>query len=244
MEVAILTVGEEVLAGDTENTNASWLAKRLTDGGASVVRLLTIPDDRDLIAETVSEWAENFDAVIVTGGLGGTHDDVTADALADAFERDLVVEDHVREDVIATVAAYRDANPETVSAADLDLDVDAWAALPEGSRALCNPEGLCPGCVIENVYAFPGVPAEMQALFDIVAEEFEGEAVSETLYTSQPEASLLDALSGVRARFDVTVGSYPAVEGPNRIKVTGTDPALVAEAVAWLAEHVETVSGE
>ena len=244
MEVAILTVGDEVLAGDTANTNATWLATQLTDRGATVVRLLTLADDRELIAETIRDWANAFDAVVVTGGLGGTHDDVTADALADAFERDLVVVDEVREDVIATVAAYRDANPETVAVEDLEIDVDAWAALPEGSRALINPEGLCPGCVLENVYAFPGVPAEMRALFELVAEEFGGDAVSTTLYTPQPEASLLDALAGVRERFDVTVGSYPAVDNPNRLKVTGTDSDAVAEAVAWLREQIELVTEE
>ena len=245
MEVAILTVGDEVLAGDTANTNATWLARRLTDRGATVVRLLTLPDDRGLIAETIRNWASAFDAVVVTGGLGGTHDDVTADALADAFGHDLAVDDEVRKDVVATVAAYRDANPETVSAEELDIDVDAWAALPEGSRALLNPEGLCPGCVIENVYAFPGVPTEMRALFDeLVAEEFGGDAVSATLYTPQPEASLLDALAGVREFFDVTVGSYPAVDDPNRLKVTGTDADAVAEAVVWLRERVEIVAEE
>ena len=244
MEVAILTVGDEVLAGDTENTNATWLAKRVTERGSTVVRILTVPDDRELIAATVREWSDAFDAIIVTGGLGGTHDDVTADAIADAFDRDLVVSDAVREDVIETVAAYRDANPETVEAHDLGLDVDAWAALPAESRALINPEGLCPGCVLDNVYAFPGVPTEMRALFDQVVAEFGGDAVSTTLYTPQPEASLIDALEGVRERFDVTVGSYPATEARNRLKVTGTDSDAVAEAVAWLRERVEVVAEE
>lgn len=244
MEVAILTVGDEVLAGDTENTNATWLAGRVTDSGATVVRILTVPDDRELIAETIGEWAEAFDAVIVTGGLGGTHDDVTADAIGDAFGRDLVVDDAVREDVIETVAAYRDANPETVEAHDLSIDVDAWAALPEGSRALINPEGLCPGCVLENVYAFPGVPTEMEALFDLVAPEFGGDTQSTTLYTPQPEGSMVDALADARDRFDVAIGSYPATESRNRLKVTGTDPETVAEAVDWLRERVDVVDEE
>jgi len=244
MEVAILTVGDEVLAGDTANTNATWLASRLTEGGATVARILTVPDDRELVADTVAEWAETFDAVIVTGGLGGTHDDVTADAVADAFDRNLVVDDAVREDVIATVAAYRDENPETVAAHDLDIDVDAWAAVPAGSRPLINPAGLCPGCVLENVYAFPGVPAEMEALFELVAGEFSGDAVSTTLYTPQPEASVVDAVAGVRDRFDVTVGSYPATDEQNRLKVTGTDPESVDAAVAWLRERVEVSAEE
>lgn len=81
MEVAILTVGDEVLSGDTENANATWLASRLTDAGATVARILTLPDDRALIRETVEAWREAFDAVIVTGGLGGTHDVHESEAL-------------------------------------------------------------------------------------------------------------------------------------------------------------------
>jgi len=237
----VLTVGDEVLAGDIANTNARWLANRLTEGGATVVRILTLPDDRDLIAETVAGWSAAFDAVIVTGGLGGTHDDVTVDAIADAFGVDLVVDEAVREDVLETVAAYRERNPETVETHDLEIDVDAWAALPAGGRALINPEGLCPGCVIDNVYAFPGVPDEMQALFELVEAEFGGETVSETLYTPQPEGSMVTDVAAVQDRFDVAVGSYPATEGHNRLRVSGTDPDAVGEAVAWLAERVEVV---
>jgi len=244
MEVAILTVGDEVLAGDIANTNAQWLAARLTDSGATVDRILTIPDDRDRIAATIDEWTADVDAVIVTGGLGGTHDDVTADALADAFDRELVVDEAVRQDVIETVANYRELDPETVTAEELDFDVDAWAALPAGSRPLRNPEGLCPGCVLESVYAFPGVPAEMQALFEQVSGEFAGDAVSRIAYTPQPEGTMDEAIDGVRERFDVTVGSYPATERRNRLKVTGTDPAAVDAALEWLAERVDLVAEE
>jgi molybdopterin-biosynthesis enzyme MoeA-like protein len=179
--------------------------------------------------------------VMVTGGLGGTHDDVTVDAIADAFGRSLVVPPAVREDVIETVAAYRDRNPALVEAHDLDIDVDAWAALPEGSRPLVNPEGLCPGCVVENVYVFPGVPAEMRALFALVAGEFGGDAVSTTLYTPQPEGSMVEAIAGVRDRFDVTVGSYPSTETRNRLKLTGTDADAVAAAADWLRERIDMV---
>lgn len=243
MQVAILTVGDEVLAGDTANTNASWLASQITDRGSTVVRILTVPDDRALITETVRDWADAFDAVIVTGGLGGTHDDVTADAIADAFDRSLLVDADVREDVIETVAAYRDANPD-LSAHDLEIDVDAWAALPAGSRALINSEGLCPGCVLESVYAFPGVPAEMKALFEQVAAEFDGETVSRTLYTPKPEGSIGADLRSARDRFDVTIGSYPDTEGYNRVKLTGTDLAAIDETAAWLRERIEVIDTE
>ncbi|MFC7210745.1 competence/damage-inducible protein A [Natronoarchaeum sp. GCM10025321] len=238
MEVAILTVGDEVLAGDTPNTNATWLAEQITAHGSTVVRILTVPDDRKLIADTLEEWRESFDAVVVTGGLGGTHDDVTADAIADTFGRQLVVEDAVREDVLETAAAYRDANPELVAEHDLDLDIDAWASLPEGSRAIINSEGLCPGCVLENVYAFPGVPAEMRALFEDVAHEFDGDIVSTTLFTPQPEGSMVEALAGVREQFAVRIGSYPDTGGKNRLKVSGAEADAVKGAVEWLQKRV------
>lgn len=241
MNVAILTIGDEVLAGETANANAHWLAGEVTRNGARVRRILTMPDVRSDITDRVRAWADEFDAVIVTGGLGGTHDDVTADAIAEAFDRDLIVDEAVRADVLETVAAYRDANPEVVDEHDLDIDVAAWAALPEGARPLLNDEGLCPGFVIENVYAFPGVPAEVRAIFGLVAAEFAGDGVATTLYTPQPEGSMTGVLEAARATFDVAIGSYPDTEGHNRITVRGDDAEAVATVAEWLRERVTVV---
>ena len=238
MEVALLTVGDELLAGDTENTNATWLAGRLTDRGVTVQRVLVVPDDREVIAGYVREWGEAFDALIVTGGLGGTHDDVTMDAVADAFGRDLVAEEEVVESVVRQVAEYRDRNPEVVDRYDLDLDVDAWAATPEGSRPLLNDPGLCPGCVVGNVYVFPGIPEEMRAMFESVAEEFVGDAVSAVVETDAPEGAMPELIDEARETFDVVVGSYPSQDGPNRLKVTGSDADEVRRASEWLDERV------
>jgi molybdenum cofactor synthesis domain-containing protein len=244
MQVALLTVGDELLAGDVENTNATWLARGLTARGVSVVRILTLPDDEALVADYVREWSDAFDAVVTTGGLGGTHDDVTMAAVAAAFDRPLVVDETARADVVGTVEAYREANPELFERhPDLEIDLDAQASLPDGARVLANPEGLSPGCVLENVYVLPGIPDEMRAMFDLVAGEFGGDAVSETLYTPVPEGGLTDALSEARDRFDVGIGSYPSRERHNRIKVVGRDGDGVRAAVEWLREHVEIVCG-
>jgi molybdenum cofactor synthesis domain-containing protein len=240
MDVAILTVGDAVLAGATENTNATWLARQVTDRGATVRRVLVVPDDRGVIADAVADWADRFDATLVTGGLGGTPDDVTAAAVADALDCDLTVDPGVRATVRETAAAYREANPDLAAAHDLDLDIDAWAALPAGSRPLDNPEGLCPGFARDGVYAFPGVPAEMKATFGVVADEFGGDVVSRTFHTPQPEGSMVEVLVDARERFDVTVGSYPSTDGPNLLQVTGTDEERVAAATAWLRDRVET----
>ena len=213
MNVALLTVGDELLAGDTVNTNAAWLAERLSERGVTVARILTIPDSRSLIADKVRTYSDDFDAVIVTGGLGGTPDDVTIAAVADAFDRDLIVSEPALADVETRLAEISDDVP------DLDIDPAAEATLPDGARPLLNPEGLAPGCVVENVYVLPGIPRELKAMFDTVAEEFSGDAISHLLYT---------------------VGCYPDRDARhNRLKLTATDEATLTEATAWLHERID-----
>ncbi|MFC5365719.1 competence/damage-inducible protein A [Salinirubrum litoreum] len=242
MQVALLTVGDEILAGDIENTNATWLARQLTERGVTVTRILTVPDDRGLIAETLRDWTAQFDAVVVTGGLGGTPDDVTMDAVADAVGVEMAVNDEAKTDVEATIAAYREQYPDLAERyPDLDLDVTQHASIPAGARPLLNTVGLSPGCVIGGVYVFPGIPEEMKAMFDAVAEEFGGSVVSETLYTDAPEGALTEQLRTARDEFGVAVGSYPSRGEPNRLKIVGEDAEAVAAATAWLREHVETV---
>ncbi len=241
MDAALVTVGDELLAGDTVNTNATWLAGQLADRGVSVRRVLTVPDDEAVIADAVREYSDTFDAVIVTGGLGGTPDDVTMDAVARAFDRPLVPNDLAREDVEQTLAAYLEANPDLT----LDVDVDAEASIPQDARPVINPEGLSPGCVVDNVYVLPGIPDEMEAVFAEVADEFAGEVRSETLYTTDPEANMIADLTAVREQFGVSVGCYPDREARhNRLKVTGSDPDAVGLAVEHLRERVTTVAAD
>ena len=233
MEVALVTVGDELLAGDTENTNATWLAGQLTDRGVTVTRVLTVPDDEAVVADAVREYADAFDAVVVTGGLGRTPDDVTVEGVAAAFDRDLVEDDLARADVERTLEAIAGDYP------DLEVDAAEEARLPEGARPLINRAGLSPGCVLENVYVLPGIPSEMERMFEDVAGEFAGEADSRYLYTDEPEANLIDRLDEVRERFDVKVGCYPDREaGHNRLKLTADDEESLEAATAWLEERV------
>lgn len=242
MQVALVTVGDELLAGDTENTNATWLARELTERGAAVRRVLVVPDDERAIADAVARYRDAYDAVILTGGLGGTHDDVTMSAVADALDRPLAVNEEARRDVAETVAGFREANPDLFERYEMDLDMDEQASIPEGSRPLLNPVGLAPGCAADGVYVLPGIPEEMKATFGTVADEFAGESRSATLHTPAPEGALTERLTEARDRFDVAVGSYPAPRGePNRIKVSGDDPGAIDRAVAWIRERVEIV---
>jgi len=235
MDVALLTVGDELLSGDTENTNATWLAGQLTDRGATVARILVVPDDRATVAERVRTYSDAFDAVIVTGGIGGTPDDVTVEAVADAFDRELAVSEQARRAVREHLRGLDETVPE------IDLDVDAEATIPQGARPLMNPDGLAPGCVLENVYVLPGIPGELKSMFGTVADEFSGAAVSQFLYTVEPEANIVWALDDIEAEFDVSVGCYPdRDEGHNRLKLTATDQQTLDDATAWLQESIDT----
>ncbi|RAW45489.1 competence/damage-inducible protein A [Halorubrum sp. 48-1-W] len=235
MYVALITVGDELLSGDTVNTNANWLAGRLADRGVTVARILSVPDDRDTIAGRVAAYADAFDRVIVTGGIGGTPDDVTMEAVADAFGHDLDVSELARADVEERLAEIATRIPDR----DLNVDVDAEAALPEGSRPLLNGAGLAPGCVLENVYVFPGIPEELKAMFESVADEFAGERRSRFLYTVEPEANIVPALEEAMERFDVTIGCYPDREaGHNRLKLVGTDESALDAGAEWLLANV------
>ena len=233
MNAALLTVGDELLDGDTTNTNARWLAAELADRGVTTERVLTVPDETDVIAEATRRYSERFDAVVVTGGLGGTPDDVTMDGVAAAFDRELVVNELARADVERHLEAVADDYPE------LNVDIATEAAIPAGSRPLSNPVGLSPGCVLENVYVLPGIPSEMEGMFEGVADEFDGDVDSRYLYTEEPEASLIERLNEVRERFEVRVGCYPDREaGHNRLKISDSDGEALAAAEAWLRERV------
>src|SRR3954452_5827011 len=136
---AIVTIGNEIVSGDVENTNASWLAHRLEQSGFRVALIAAIPDDVEGIAAFVRAQAAACDAVIVTGGLGGTPDDVTRESIA----APLGVGQELVEPVAADLRARFRGDPEYVT---------RWAMLPAGSRPLDNPLGGAPGFALANVY--------------------------------------------------------------------------------------------
>jgi molybdenum cofactor synthesis domain-containing protein len=231
MRVAIVTVGDELLVGEVTNTNAAWLCERLAERGASVERITTVPDRVADIARVVNEHRAEYDAVVVTGGLGPTHDDLTMEGVAAALGRS--VTEHA--DALAWLTEEGG-----YSADDL---VAGTAHLPEGARFLTNDEGVAPGAVVDGVYVLPGVPAEMKAMFRRVADEFDGEVTHvETVRADEPESALVDRLVALEEQFDATVGSYPGDHV--RLRIRAREPAVARAAADWLRERVTTVEAE
>lgn len=229
---SILTIGNELVSGDVPNTNASWLARRLAPLGVEVRLTAALPDEIGAIGSFIRAEAPRVDFFFVTGGLGGTPDDLTREALAAAFG----VEQVEMPEVAADLRARFTRDPEYAA---------RWAMLPRGSRPLANPLGGAPGFAIENVYVLPGLPSEMEAMFVSIEEEFRRGAAIETwrrvyrTYESRIAASLAEA--GERWP-RVLVGSYPSfASGGFTVEVVlkSSDAAALAEASAWLAAAIE-----
>lgn len=232
MDAAILTVGDELLAGDVENTNATWLATQLTERGVGVREMRVVPDDATAIATAVREVTDRFDATIVTGGLGSTPDDVTLEGVATAVDVDLKPNAGARSDIEPAVDAIREEYP------GFEFDFEAAVRYPARGRLIPNDEGIVPGWVVETVYVLPGMPAEMKDTFDSIADEFAGDSRTRTMYSTEPESHLNDLLEAVHERFDVAVGCYPGAKR-RRIKLSATDADQLERAAVWLADRPE-----
>jgi molybdenum cofactor synthesis domain-containing protein len=236
VSASILTVGNELVSGDVPNTNASWIARRLAPLGVDVRLTAALPDEIDAIAEFVRAEAPRVDFLFVTGGLGGTPDDLTREAIAAAFG---VPQEDVPE-LAADLRARFTRNPEYAA---------RWALLPRGSRPLANPLGGAPGFAIGNVYVLPGLPSEMEAMFASIEEEFRRGSPIESwrrVYRTY-ESVISTSLAETGERWPtVLVGSYPSFGAGGftvEIVLKSSDAAALAAASAWLESAIEESGG-
>jgi molybdenum cofactor synthesis domain-containing protein len=236
VSASILTIGNELVSGDVPNTNASWLARRLAPLGVDVHLMAALPDEIDTIAEFVRAEAPRVDFLLVTGGLGGTPDDLTREALAAAFR---VPQEEVPE-VAADLRTRFTRNPEYAA---------RWALLPRGSRPLANPLGGAPGFAIENVYVLPGLPSEMEAMFASIEEEFRRGSPIESWHRTYRtyESVISSSLAETGERWpNVLVGSYPSFGAGGftvEVVLKSSDAVALAAASAWLESAIEESGG-
>src|SRR4051812_8836211 len=199
----IITVGDELTSGDVENTNASWLARRLEGLGVKVRLVASLTDDVDQISAFLRQHRYDANHVFVTGGLGGTPDDVTREGVATAFGVGCALDERaagpLRERYAERIGEY----------------VLRWATLPVGAVPMTNPLGGAPAFQLANVWVLPGLPPEMRACFDAIADRFSGAPIlSARLVVAARESEITGALQDCAARFPgVALGSYPSFEG-------------------------------
>jgi molybdenum cofactor synthesis domain-containing protein len=228
MDAVIVCIGDELLSGDIADLNSTWLAKSLTDMGTVVRKIEVIPDDIGVIADAVGNV--RADKVVITGGLGPTHDDITRQAISQAFGRKLV-RDPEAVKVVEASAARRGRAPLQQSYVMADI--------PEGSTVIPNPVGAAPGFIIDDrAYVFPGVPSEMKAMFGLVKGHFKGPTLLvDWLIVKRPESEIVPDLNEAVKMFPaVAFGSYPSQSV--KIKMKSYDAGQLAMAKEWLSQRI------
>ena len=221
---ALLIIGDEILSGRTKDKNIGYLAERLNDCGIDLKEVRVVADETADIAEAARALSARFDSVFTSGGIGPTHDDITADSVAAAFDVGI----DVRQDAKDILTAYYEKIGIELNAARLRM-----TRIPDTAELIDNPVSAAPGFRIKNVYVCAGVPKIFQAMVEnILPTLAKGQPIcSVSIRVERPEgeiATVLGAIAGQNT--EVSIGSYPFSEdgilGSN-VVVRGNDDAMV-----------------
>ncbi|MCF2905817.1 molybdopterin-binding protein [Octadecabacter sp. CECT 8868] len=228
---AMLVIGDEILSGRTRDANMYHLAGELTKVGIDLKEVRVVSDDAPAIVAAVKALSSAYGTVFTSGGIGPTHDDITADCIAAAFD------DHidVRDDARALLQAHYDRNGQELNDARLRM-----ARIPDSATLIDNPVSIAPGFTVQNVHVMAGVPSVFQAMVATILPTLSGGAplLSETLRIDRGEGDIAGPLANLAASYaDLSVGSYPFQKdgryGSN-IVIRGQDAARVSAALTDL----------
>jgi molybdenum cofactor synthesis domain-containing protein len=237
---ALLIIGDEILTGRTKDKNIGYIAEYLTGIGIDLREVRVVPDVEEEIVAAVDALRGRYTYLFTTGGIGPTHDDITADSIAKAFGVAIGV------DPRAVALLQERYQPHELNEARLRM-----ARIPEGADLIENPISKAPGFRIGNVFVMAGVPSIMQAMLDIIApslqtgarmiiETIEAEGLAEGIYAEGLGQIAL-------ANEGVSIGSYPSFSTSgfrNQIVVRGKDPESVASAAAAIRELLGRLKGD
>lgn len=200
----VIVIGDEILSGRTKDANIAYIAAYLTEIGIRLKEVRVVADEEDEIVGAVNALRAAYTYVFTTGGIGPTHDDITADSVAKAFGVPIDVDERA-------VALMRQRfDPSRLTEARLRM-----ARIPEGAELVDNPVSMAPGFMLENVVVMAGVPRIMQVMLDAVTPRLRKgrKMLSRTVRVDQPEGDVAPGLRRVQDAFpDVQMGSYPFFE--------------------------------
>ena len=198
---AILVIGNEVLSGRTREANAWLAAKRLFDLGCRLEEIVVVPDRMDAIAGSLNRLRQRYDAVITSGGIGPTHDDITMASVAAAFGVPLV-----EDGAIVRIMAQR-FGPEAINESRRRM-----ALMPEGAELVRCDKTIAPGAHIGNVYVLAGVPEIFASQLDAILPDFGGTPyMRREIEVPLRESLFAQGLEAIQQQFsDVEIGSYPS----------------------------------
>ena len=232
---ALMVIGDEILSGRTKDKNIGYIAEYLTMAGIDLREVRVVPDDEAEIVAAVNALRARHTYLFTTGGIGPTHDDITADCVAKAFGVPIDVDER------AVAMLLQRHKREDLNEARLRM-----ARIPQGASLVDNPISRAPGFQLENVIVMAGVPAIMQAMLDdVVPRLVKGTPVSSEVVdaTGVPEGTYAAGLKAIAERYSgLSIGSYPSY-GPsgftNQIIVRGRDTDEITRAATEIRAHVE-----
>jgi molybdenum cofactor synthesis domain-containing protein len=206
---AVLLIGNELLSGRTQDINLAYIAKRMVEKGIRVEEARVISDTPELIISNLNELRQRYTYVFTTGGIGPTHDDITADCVAEAFGVALPINDEAK----AILMAY-------FAKKDIEVNEDRlrMARIPEGASLVENDVSAAPGFQMQNVFVFAGVPRIMQAMLDSVLPRLdEGQVLqSITVWCALGEGTIASDLRALQEQYpSIDIGSYPGKMNDN-----------------------------
>ena len=235
---AMLVIGDEILSGRTKDSNTNYLACELTKAGVDLKEARVVSDDRDAIVAAVKALSGAYDHVFTSGGIGPTHDDITAEAVAAAFDVPLDLDPRA----VAIMEKHYPQGQFTPAR-------QRMARIPEGADLIENKVSKAPGFRIGNVHVMAGVPAIMQAMMDAVAPTLQTgkKMLSETDAANMPESRIAERLAAIQdAHPETLIGSYPkATDGKftTQIVIRSRDETILAAAAQDVARAVDDLSG-
>jgi len=228
----MLVIGDEILSGRTHDTNTNTLAKALTDHGIRLAEARVVADEPEAIIAAVRALSGAWDHLFTSGGIGPTHDDITAEAVAAAFDTPI----SVRDDARAILQAHYDRQGMELNEARLRM-----ARIPDGATLIDNPISAAPGFTLHNVHVMAGVPSIFQAMLASVLPTLTGGApmLSQSLRVTRGEGDIAGPLGTLAEDHpEVSIGSYPfyrdGVHGSN-IVVRSQSGAAVDAVMGKLA---------
>ncbi len=234
---ALILIGNELLSGRTQDSNLSHLARRLNDIGITLEEVRVIPDVEDTIVAAVNELRARVNYVFTTGGIGPTHDDITAESVAKAFGVPLIQHPEARRRLIE----YFESRGVEVNEARLRM-----ANTPQGAELIANQISVAPGFYIENVFVMAGVPKVMRVMLEEVLPRLKhGRPIKNvTVVCDLPEGTVAAGLRAIQYRHpELSIGSYPG-KSENGYRVSMVVRGAVPEQVSSAARDIESLVNE
>jgi FAD synthetase len=229
----IVVIGNEILSGKTRDENALYLVRELRNLGVDVRKISVIPDELNLISTEVRIFSRSYDYVFTTGGVGPTHDDLTMEGIAAAFDRQI----HRHPELESVLRQYyRDGMEANLRMADI----------PDGARLVGGKGNWFPVIAVENVYIFPGVPEILRRKFERIKEMFREDPFHlKEVFLRADEGMIAGILNALLVRFpDLLLGSYPYIDNPlYSVKLTleSKDAAYLDNAHATLIAELAKI---